>query len=157
MKPDGTRHVLGEVFNGIGCLVASVVAQLKEQPGMVYLYTEDDFGNCNEDYLYEVIENSESTGAKVFVQNMEGDWEFVEEVLERVDMQDRFISEIRQFQRDNVFEQLSVGSIVKINHKKVDPMAQFRVTKINRKNVKVKQLNGNNVYSVGASLLEVVN
>jgi len=73
------------------------------------------------------------------------------------DMQDRFISEIRQFQRDNVFEQLSVGSIVKINHKKVDPMAQFRVTKINRKNVKVKQLNGNNVYSVGASLLEVVN
>ena len=84
MKPDGTRHVLGEVFNGIGCLVASVVAQLKEQPGMVYLYTEDDFGQCGEDYLYEVIENSESTGAKVFVQNMEGDWEFVEEVLERV-------------------------------------------------------------------------
>ena len=72
------------------------------------------------------------------------------------DMQDRFISEIRQFQRDNVFEQLSVGSIVKINHKKVDPMAQFRVTKINRKNVKVQQLNGNGVYSVGASLLEVI-
>jgi predicted lysophospholipase L1 biosynthesis ABC-type transport system permease subunit len=72
------------------------------------------------------------------------------------EQQDRFISEIRQFQRDNVFEQLQVGSIVKINHKKVDPMIQFRVTKINRKNVKVKQLNGNNVYSVGASLLEVV-
>ena len=72
------------------------------------------------------------------------------------EQQDRFISEIRQFQHDNVFEQLQVGSIVKINHKKVDPMIQFRVTKINRKNVKVKQLNGNNVYSVGASLLEVV-
>ena len=72
------------------------------------------------------------------------------------DMQDRFISEIRQFQRDNVFEQLSVGSIVKINHKKVDPMAQFRVTKINRKNVKVKQVNGDGIYSVGASLLEVI-
>jgi len=72
------------------------------------------------------------------------------------EQQDRFISEIRQFQRDNVFEQLQVGAIVKINHKKVDPTAQFRVTKINRKNVKVKQLNGNNVYSVGASLLEVV-
>ena len=72
------------------------------------------------------------------------------------EQQDRFISEIRQFQRDNVFEQLQVGSIVKINHKKVDPMIQFRVTKINRKNVKVKQLNSNNVYSVGASLLEVV-
>lgn len=72
------------------------------------------------------------------------------------DMQDRFISEIRQFQRDNVFEQLSVGSIVKINHKKVDPMAQFRVTKINRKNVKVEQINGDGIYSVGASLLEVI-
>ena len=72
------------------------------------------------------------------------------------EQQDRFISEVKQFQRDNVFEQLQVGSIVKINHKKVDPMIQFRVTKINRKNVKVKQLNGNNVYSVGASLLEVV-
>ena len=72
------------------------------------------------------------------------------------DMQDRFISEIRQFQRDNVFEQLRVGAIVKINHKKVDPTAQFRVTKINRKNVKVQQLNSNNVYSVGASLLEVI-
>jgi len=72
------------------------------------------------------------------------------------EQQDRFISEVKQFQRDNVFEQLQVGSIVKINHKKVDPMIQFRVTKINRKNVKVKQLNGNGIYSVGASLLEVI-
>jgi len=72
------------------------------------------------------------------------------------DMQDRFISEVRQFQRDSVFEQLSVGSIVKINHKKVNPLTQFRVTKINRKNVKVQQLNGNNAYTVAASLLEVI-
>ena len=72
------------------------------------------------------------------------------------DMQDRFISEVKSIQRDNVFEQLQVGSIVKINHKKINPMAQFRVTKINRKNVKVKQLNGNGVYSVGASLLEII-
>ena len=84
MKPDGTQPCVGEVFNGMGCLVASVVAQLKERAGAVYLYTEDDFGKCGEDYLYEVIENSESTGAKVFVENMEGDWEFVEDVLERV-------------------------------------------------------------------------
>jgi len=84
MKPDGTRPALGEVFNGMGCLVASVIAKLKEQPGMVYLYTEDDFGQCGEDYLYEVIENSESTGAKVFVENMEGDWEFVEDILESI-------------------------------------------------------------------------
>jgi hypothetical protein len=57
---------------------------LKEQPGMVYLYTEDDFGQCGEDYLYEVIENSESNGAKVFIKNMDGEWEFVEDILNRV-------------------------------------------------------------------------
>jgi hypothetical protein len=84
MNPDGTRPELGEVFNGMGCLVASVVAKLKEQPGMVYLYTEDDFGQCGEDYLYEVIENSESNGAKVFIKNMDGEWEFVEDILNRV-------------------------------------------------------------------------
>jgi len=73
------------------------------------------------------------------------------------EQQDRFISEVKQFQRDNVFEQLRVGAIVKINHKKIDPTAQFRVTKINRKNVKVQQLNSAQViYSVGASLLEVI-
>jgi len=78
------RPVLGEVFNGMGCLVASVIAKLKDQPGMVYLHTEDDFGDCGEDYLYEVIENSEGTGVKVFVQNLDGELEFVEEILERV-------------------------------------------------------------------------
>lgn len=78
------RPALGEVFNGMGCLVASVIAELKKAPGMVYLYTEDRFGNCGEDYLYEVIENSEGTGVKVFVQNLDGELEFVEEILERV-------------------------------------------------------------------------
>jgi len=72
------------------------------------------------------------------------------------DMQDRFISEIRQFQRDNVFEQLNIGSIVKINHRKINPTDQFRVTKINRKNVKVQKLNSNAIYTVAASLLEVI-
>ena len=72
------------------------------------------------------------------------------------EQQDRFISEVKQFQRDNVFEQLRVGAIVKINDRKINPTDQFRVTKINRKNVKVQQLNGNGVYSVGASLLEVI-
>jgi len=70
MKSDGTRPVLGEIFNGMGCLVASVIAKLKEEPGMVYLYTEDDFGECGEDYLYEVIENSEGTGVEVFVNGI---------------------------------------------------------------------------------------
>ena len=78
------RPVLGEVFNGMGCLVASVIAKLKERPGMVYLYTENDFGDCGEDYLYEVIENSEGTGADVFVENLDGEFQLVKEVLEQV-------------------------------------------------------------------------
>lgn len=80
------RHVLGEVFNGMGCLVASVIAKLKDQPGSVYLYTEADWGNCGEDYLYEVVENSEGTGVGVFVSGNNGDpleleWDFVSEIL----------------------------------------------------------------------------
>ena len=49
----------------------------------MYLYTEDDFGQCGEDYLYEVIENTEGNGVGVFVKNVEGEWEFVKDVLER--------------------------------------------------------------------------
>lgn len=84
-----TRGVLGEVFNGMGCLVASVIAKLKDQPGSVYLYTEADWGDCGEDYLYEVVENSEGTGVEVLVSGNSGDplefeWEFVSEVLENM-------------------------------------------------------------------------
>ena len=72
------------------------------------------------------------------------------------DMQDRFCSEVKQLQREAVVEQLSVGTIVKINHKKVNPMDQFRITKINRKNVKCQKLNSNVIYTVTPSLLEVI-
>ena len=84
MKPDGTRPGLGEVFNGIGCLVASVVAKLKTEPGNVYMYPESDYGECGEDYLYEVVENSEGNGVHVYVVNMDGGSEFVEDILNRV-------------------------------------------------------------------------
>jgi len=75
----------GTQFNGFADLACSIVSELKDGTGGggVYLYTEDDYGQCGEDYLYEVIENSDGTGAKVFIQNMEGEWELVEEVLER--------------------------------------------------------------------------
>ena len=63
------RPVLGEFFNGFGCLVASVVAELKTTPGNVYLYTEKDFGNVYEDFVYDVVENAEGNGVHVFVSN----------------------------------------------------------------------------------------
>ena len=74
-----------QTFNGFGCLVASVIGGLKDgRVGNVYLYTEDDYGNCGEDYLYEVIENTEGNGVGVFVKNMDGDWEFVKDILDRI-------------------------------------------------------------------------
>lgn len=72
------------------------------------------------------------------------------------EQQDRFISEIREQQRQNVINELNVGTVVKINHKKISPMDQFRITKINRKNVKCQKLNSSVVYTVTPSLLEVV-
>ena len=70
--------------------------------------------------------------------------------------QDRLISELKNLQRSKVVNQLNVGTIVKINHKKVNPMDQFRITKINRKNVKCQKLNSNVIYTVTPSLLEII-
>ena len=72
------------------------------------------------------------------------------------EQQDRFISEVKSFQRELVFEQLNIGTVVKINHKKISPMDQFRITKINRKNVKCQQVGTNVTYTVTPSLLEVI-
>ena len=83
------RGVLGEVVKGMGCLVAAVIAKFKDQPGGVYVYTEADWGEWGEDYLYEVVENSEGTGVEVLVSGNNGDplefeWEFVSDVLEKL-------------------------------------------------------------------------
>jgi len=76
------RPVLGEFFNGFGCLVASVVAELKTTPGNVYLYTEKDFGNVYEDFVYDVVENVERNGVHVFVSNNSGEeWHDLDDVL----------------------------------------------------------------------------
>lgn len=70
--------------------------------------------------------------------------------------QDRLISELKNLQRSKIVNQLNVGTIVKINHKKINPMDQFRITKINRKNVKCQKLNSSVIYTVTPSLLEVI-
>ena len=51
-------------------------------------------------------------------------------------------------------EDFQVGDIVKINHRKMDPNAQFRIEKINNKNIKVVGLDGSRGnYSVSPGLL----
>lgn len=73
---------LGEFFNGFGCLVASVVAELKTTPGNVYLYTEREFGNVFEDYVYDVVQNDTEDGVHIFVSDDNGEiWHDLDDVL----------------------------------------------------------------------------
>ena len=57
--------------NGFGCLVASVIKGLKDGPGGVYLYSESDYGNAGEEYLYEVVESED--GCQVLVKSLHAD------------------------------------------------------------------------------------
>ena len=50
-------------------------------------------------------------------------------------------------------DDFKVGDIVGINHKKVNPKDQFRITKIMTKNIKVEKLNGFGIIKVTPSLL----
>ena len=80
------------LFNGFGCLVASVIGGLKgDQPGNVYIYSEDDYGNAGEEYLYEVVESK--NGCQVLVKSLhsmeamvDGEFVPVEDVLDKDDV-----------------------------------------------------------------------
>ena len=50
-------------------------------------------------------------------------------------------------------DDFKVGDIVGINHKKVNPRDQFRITKIMTKNIKVEKLNGVGLFTVSPGLL----
>jgi len=66
----GSGEQLGKrIFNGFGCLVASVIEGLKDRPGNVYLYSESEYGNAGEDYLYEVVDLE--NGPQVFVKSID--------------------------------------------------------------------------------------
>ena len=77
----------GNQFNGFNDLACSIVFELKEHSGngRVYLNTEDDYGKCGEDYLYEIIENPAMRQEPlVLVENMNGETELVQDILDRV-------------------------------------------------------------------------
>ena len=79
----------GKTFNGFDDLACSVVFELKGETGngRVYLHSESDYGQCGEDYLYEIIENPNNDGIGmplILVENMNGETELVSEILERV-------------------------------------------------------------------------
>ena len=84
---NGLSLAPGKKFNGFDDLACSVVFELKGESGegRVYLHAEKDYGQCGEDYLYEIIENPDGDGYPlILVENMDGDLEEVQNILERV-------------------------------------------------------------------------
>ena len=78
-------NITERVFNGFGCLVASVIEGIKDRAGGVYLYGEDEYGGVGEEYLYEVVESKD--GCQVLVKTIlpfgvDGEFVPVEDVLE---------------------------------------------------------------------------
>ena len=79
----------GKTFNGFDDLACSVVFELKGETGngRVYLHAEDDFGQCGEDYLYEIVENPNGGAPLILVMNpFNGNsTELVSDVLDRTE------------------------------------------------------------------------
>ena len=59
------------------------------------------------------------------------------------------MSELRQEVKDT----FRIGDIVGIDHKKISSSEDFRIYKINNKNIKVQSLRDNSEYTVSPSLL----
>ena len=79
----------GKTFNGFDDLACSVVFELKGHTGdgRVYLHAEDDFGQCGEDYLYEIVENPNGGAPLILVMNPfnGNEPELVSDVLNRTE------------------------------------------------------------------------
>ena len=79
----------GKPFNGFDDLACSVVFELKGETGngRVYLHAEDDFGQCGEDYLYEIVENPNGGAPLILVMNPfnGNEPELVSDVLDRTE------------------------------------------------------------------------
>lgn len=72
---------VGTQFNGFADLACSIVFELKDSTGngRVYLHTEDDYGQCGEDFLYEVIEGD--NGSPLVLVETEYGTESVSDIL----------------------------------------------------------------------------
>ena len=79
----------GKTFNGFDDLACSVVFELKGETGngRVYLHAEDDFGQCGEDYLYEIVEDPNGGKPLILVMNPfnGNEPELVSDVLDRTE------------------------------------------------------------------------
>jgi hypothetical protein len=53
------------VFNGMGCLAAQLIAKMKDGAGGIYIYSVDT-KNCGQDYEYHIYEDGDGFKIKVF-------------------------------------------------------------------------------------------
>jgi hypothetical protein len=60
-----TKTVEEVVFNGMGCLGASMVAYFKQTPGGFYIYPTD-VRDCGQDYEYHVSEKKDGLYVEVY-------------------------------------------------------------------------------------------
>lgn len=56
------------VFNGMGCLAASLVSHFKKSPGGFYIYSVDS-KDCGQDFEYHIYADEENGGFKIKVYN----------------------------------------------------------------------------------------
>jgi hypothetical protein len=70
----------GLVFNGAGCLAAQLIARMKTDdngnvtPGGAYLYPIRSRCKCGEDYVYDIIVNSDDKTIEVVAYNNNTGW-----------------------------------------------------------------------------------
>lgn len=62
------------VFNGAGCLAAQLVARHKDGPGGAYLYPIKHRGKCGEDYVYDIIVDSNEKTIEFIAYDVTGGW-----------------------------------------------------------------------------------
>lgn len=69
------------VFNGAGCLAAQLVARMKTDdntkeitPGGAYLYPIPHRGKCGEDYVYDIIVDSDTKTIEFIAYDVAGGW-----------------------------------------------------------------------------------
>jgi len=56
------------VFNGMGCLAASLIAHFKKSPGGFYIHSVDS-KECGQDFEYHIYAGEENKGFKIKVFN----------------------------------------------------------------------------------------
>ena len=63
-----SRFKKNEAYDGFGCYVASFISTIKKTVGDVYMTPDTkDYSDCGENYVYEVVENSDGDGVEIFV------------------------------------------------------------------------------------------